>query len=90
MICSRLGDTYRGKSLASGYKLYQTSNTHIDQKQPQSMAEGLGAGGVEECKGFSPSSVATTNAASPRVPLGSLVFNTPAATPSRRTLTEDL
>ena len=49
------------------------------------------AGGVEECKDFSPPSRApTTNAASPRMPLGSLVFNTPTATPSRRTLTEDL
>ena len=54
------------------------------------MAEGLEAGGVKECKGFSPPSVSTTNAASPRVPLGSLVSNTPTATPSRRTLTEDL
>ena len=54
------------------------------------MAGGLGAGGVEECKGFSPSSVPTTNAASPRVPLGSLVSNTPTATPSRRTLPEDV
>ena len=35
-------------------------------------------------------SVPTTNAASPRVPLGSLVSNTPTATPSRRALTEDL
>ena len=54
------------------------------------MAEGLGAGGVEECKGVLPPRVLATNAASPRVPLDSLVSNTPTTTPSRRTLTEDL
>ena len=53
------------------------------------MAEGLGAGGIEERKGFSPPSVSTMNAASPRVPLGSLVSDTPTAMPSRQTLTED-
>ena len=46
--------------------------------------------GIEECKGCSPPSVPATNAASPRAPLGSLVSNTPTATPSRRTVTEDL
>ena len=55
------------------------------------MAAGLGAGGVEEYKGFSPPSVSTTNAASPQVPLGSLVsYTTPTAMPSRRPLTENL
>ena len=58
------------------------------------MDQGLGAGGVEECKGFSPptNSVPKTNAASPRVrvPLVSLVFNTPTPTPSRQTFAEDL
>ena len=51
----------------------------------------MGAGDVEHCKALLPPSVPTTNAASPpRVPLGSLVFNTPTATPSRRTLKEGL
>ena len=45
------------------------------------MDQGLGAGGVEECKSFSPPSVSKTNAASPRVPLGSVAFNTPTPTP---------
>ena len=54
------------------------------------MGQGLRAGGVEECKGFSPPSVHNTNAASPRVPLGSLVSNARTPTPSRRTFTEDL
>ena len=54
------------------------------------MDQGLGADSVEECKGFSPPSVPKTNAASPRVPLGSLVFNTATATPGRRTFTEYL
>ena len=62
------------------------SNTHTEQRQPQSIAEGLGAGGVEECKGFSPPTVPKTNAASPQVPLGSLVSNTPTATGSRNRL----
>ena len=50
---------------------------------------GMGAGGVEERKDFSPPSVHTAIAASPRIPLRSLVFSTPTATPSRRTLTEE-
>ena len=54
------------------------------------MAEGLGAGGVEECKYFPPPTVPKTNAASPRVPLGFLVSNAPTTARSRRTLTEDL
>ena len=93
VYCSCSADTYRENSLASDYKLWlQTLYTikHTEQRQPRSMAEGLGAGGVEECKGFSPPKVSTTNTASPRVLLGSLVSNTPTATPSRRTLTEDV
>ena len=54
------------------------------------MAEGLGGGGVEEYKDVLLPSIPTTNAASPRLPLGSLVSNTITATPSKRTLTEDL
>ena len=54
------------------------------------MDQGLEAGGVEDYKGFSTPSVPSTTAASPHVPLGSLVFNAPTPTPSRRTLTEDL
>ena len=55
------------------------------------MTERLGAGGGEECKCFSPPSAPKTNAASPRVLLGSLVSNTSiTATPRRRKLTEDL
>ena len=54
------------------------------------MDQGLGAGGVEGWKGFSPPRVSETNVASPRVPLRSLVFNTPTRTPSRGTFTEDL
>ena len=54
------------------------------------MAEGLGAGGVEECEDFPPPTAPKTNAASPRVPLGFLVSNAPTAARSRRTLTEDL
>ena len=54
------------------------------------MAEGLGAGGVEECKEFPPPTVPKTNAASPRVPLDFLVSNARTAARSRRTLTEDL
>ena len=54
------------------------------------MAEGLGDGGVEEYKDVLLPSIPTTNAASPRLPLGSLVSNTITATPCKRTLTEDL
>ena len=75
--------------MASGYKFYLTSNTR-KSKTTAKHGSGLKAGGVEECKGFSSPSVPKTNAASPRVPLGSLVFNTPTSTPSRRTSTEDL
>ena len=70
-----IGETNWPVATNCGFKLYLTSNTHTEQRQPRSMAEGLGSGGVKECKGFSPSSVPTTNAASPRVPLGSLVSN---------------
>ena len=85
-----IGETHRPVATNCGFKLYLTSSTQTEQRQPQSTAEGLGAGGVEECKRFSPPSVPTTNAASPRVPLGSLVSDTPTATPSRQTLTEDV
>ena len=83
------GRTYRGTSLVRGYKPF-LHQTHTDQKQQQGMAEELEGGDVKECKDFPPPSVPTTNAASPRLPLGSLLSNTPKATPSRRTLTEDL
>ena len=86
-----IGETHWPVATNCGFKLWLTSNTHTEQRQPRSMAEGLGAGGGEECTGFSPLSVSTTNAASPRVvPLGSLVSSAPTATPSRRTLIEDL
>ena len=95
MYCS-VRETFRGEThwqvaTNCGFNLWLTSNTHTEQRQPRSMAEDLGAGGGEECTGVSPPSVSTTNAASPRVVLlGSVVSNTPTATPSRRTLTEDL
>ena len=78
-----------GNVLACGYK-FHLLQTHADQKQQQSMNQGLGAGCVEECKRFELPRVSKTNAASPRVLLRSLVFNTPTLTPSRRTFTEDL
>ena len=54
------------------------------------MDKELEAGGVEECKSFSRPTVPTTNGAPPRVPFSLLVSNTPTASPSRRTQTEDL
>ena len=56
---------------------YLTSNTH---KSKTATKHGSGAGGFEECKDFHSlrsSSVPETNAASLRVPIGSLIFNTP-------------
>ena len=84
-----VGETYWPVATNCGFKLYLTSNPNTEQRQPRSMAEGLGACGVKECKCFSPPSVPTTNAASPRVPLGSFVSNTPTATPSRPTISSD-
>ena len=43
-------------------------------RQTRNMADGLGASGVEECKGFSRTSVPTTNVAANKNPL---VSNTP-------------
>ena len=58
-----------------------------------SMAERIRDGGVEECKGFSPPGVPTTNASLTKMPLGSLdlntrVPNTGTATPQRPRRTE--
>ena len=86
-----MGETNWPVAPNCGFKHHLTSKTHTERRQPRSMAEGLGAGGVEKYMGFSPLDVPTTNAASPKLPLGSLVSNTPTtATPSRRTLTEGL
>ena len=73
-----------------GQSLQYLSSVKHKQIKNNNRSCGSGAGGVEDCKGFPPPSAPTTNAASPRVPLGSLVSNTPTATPSRRTLTEDV
>ena len=84
------GETHWPVATNCGFKLYLTSNKHKTKTTTKRMAEALGAGGVEECKRFSTSSVPTTNTASPRVPLGASVFITSTATPSRRMLTEDV
>ena len=94
--CSRSGHTYRGNSLANGYKLwlqtlYNSIKHNTEQRQPpRSVTEGLGTSSGEEYKCFLPPGVPKANSASPRVVLGSLISNTPTATPRRRTLTEDL
>ena len=85
-----LGRHLQRKLIAQWLQTEASSNTNTEQRQPQSMAEGLGAGGIEECKDFPPPTVPKANAASPRVPLGVLVSNAPTAARSRRRLTEDL
>ncbi|CAN0213840.1 unnamed protein product, partial [Ascophyllum nodosum] len=49
-----------------------------------SMAERTRDGGVEECKGFSPFNIPTTNASITRLPLGSLDLKTRVPNQHRR------
>ena len=87
-----IGETHWPVATNCGFKLYIiVSDTHSEQRQPpRSVTEGLGTSGGEEYKCFLPPGVPKANSASPRVVLGSLISNTPPATPRRRTLTEDL
>ena len=47
-----IGETLWPVARNCGFKLQLTSNTYTEQRKPRSMAKGLGAGGVEKCKGF--------------------------------------
>ena len=74
----RIGRMFHSGIVTDGTSLIDSGQPHTSHLAPLTfaMAERTRDGEVEECKGFSPPNVPTTNASSTRLPLGSLDLST--------------